>query len=118
MPLAKTYPFQPCDSEGPVFKEPWEAQAFGIVVALHQSGAFSWGEWAAHLNAEITAAQLEGDPDLGDTYYQHWLRALEKIVSEKNLSSTTEISTRVEKWRAAYNNTPHGQAIELVNAPT
>jgi nitrile hydratase accessory protein len=112
----KIYPFQPCDNEGPVFKEPWEAHAFGMVVALHQSGAFSWDEWAAHLNAEITAAQAQGDPDLGDTYYQHWLRALEKIVSGKNLSSTEEISTRVEKWRAAYSNTPHGQPIELNNA--
>jgi nitrile hydratase accessory protein len=118
MSLDTTYPFQPCDNEGPVFKEPWEAQAFGMVVALHQSGAFSWDEWAVHLNAEITAAQLEGDPDLGDTYYRHWLRALEKIVSEKKLSTTAEISTRVEKWRAAYINTPHGQAIELANAPS
>lgn len=116
MPVDKIYPFQPCDNEGPVFKEPWEAQAFGMVVALHQAGAFSWDEWATHLNTEIMAAQEEGDPDLGDTYYQHWLRALEKIVSEKNLTSTTEISARVEKWRAAYINTPHGQAIELNSA--
>lgn len=112
----KIYAFQPCDNEGPVFKEPWEAQAFGMVIALHQAGAFSWDEWAARLNAEITAAQQAGDPDLGNTYYQHWLRALEKIVSEKNLSSTTEISARVEKWRSAYINTPHGEAIELSSA--
>lgn len=118
MPLDKTYPFQPCDNEGPVFKEPWEAQAFGMVVALHQTGAFSWDEWAAHLNAEITLAQAQGDPDLGDTYYQHWLQALEKLVREKNLSSELEISTRVEKWRSAYSNTPHGQPIELNNAST
>ncbi|HAG70563.1 MAG TPA: nitrile hydratase accessory protein [Gammaproteobacteria bacterium] len=116
MSIDTTYPFQPCDNEGPVFKEPWEAQAFGMVVALHQSGAFSWDEWAAHLNAEISAAQREGDPDLGDTYYRHWLRALEKIVSEKKLSTPAEISARVKKWRAAYINTPHGQAIELANA--
>lgn len=112
----KTYPFQPCDNEGPVFKEPWEAQAFGLVVALHQTGAFTWDEWAAQLNIEIMAAQEHGDPDLGDTYYQHWLRALEKLVRDKKLSTESEIANRVAKWRSAYSNTPHGQPIELDNA--
>lgn len=112
----KQFPFQPVDNEGPIFKQPWEAQAFGLVVALHEQGAFSWEEWAAALSTQITLAQEQGDPDLGDTYYQHWLAALEKVVSEKNLSSVSEVASRVDEWRSAYVNTPHGQPIELKNA--
>ncbi|MFK7862673.1 MAG: nitrile hydratase accessory protein [Pseudohongiellaceae bacterium] len=113
--IEKTSPFQPCDSEGPVFNEPWEAQAFGLVIALHQSGAFTWEEWAAQLSEEITVAAKQGDPDLGDTYYHHWLKALEKLVQSKSLSSCDEIAARVSQWRNAYLNTPHGSPIELHN---
>jgi nitrile hydratase accessory protein len=106
-------PFQPCDEEGPVFREPWEAQAFGMVIALHQQGHFTWPEWTETFSAEIKSAQANGDPDLGDTYYEHWLRALERLVTEKGLSAPPEIDERKERWRKAYLNTPHGQPIHL-----
>ncbi len=106
-------PFQPHDLEGPVFKEPWEAQAFGLVIALYENGAFTWTEWAEFLSEEISAAQSRGDQDLGDTYYQHWLKALERIVTENRLSLTDEIDCRKDQWRQAYLQTPHGQPIEL-----
>ncbi len=109
----ETFPFQPLDDEGPVFNEPWEAQAFGLVLALHEKGLFSWQEWAAVLGEEIAAAQAEGDPDLGNTYYHHWLSALEKITRLKNLSNETELRSRKEQWHAAYVNTPHGKPIQL-----
>ena len=70
----------PRDAEGPVFREPWEAQAFAMAVELNQRGVFTWTEWAAALAAEIKAAQAAGDPDSGETYYRHWLAALEKLV--------------------------------------
>lgn len=111
----ETFPFQPRDNEGPVFKEPWEAQAFGLVVALHQAEQFTWEEWAAQLSAEIAQAQAQGDRDLGDTYYQHWLKALETLVNKKQISTADEISKRVKKWHSAYINTPHGLPIELNN---
>ena len=76
------FPFQPHDEEGLVFNEPWEAQAFGLVLALHEQGLFSWNEWTTVLSREITEAQQAGDPDLGNTYYQHWLKALEHLVLE------------------------------------
>ena len=69
----------PCGAEGPIFREPWEAQAFAIVVALHQRGVFEWSEWAQYLSQAITRAQAAGDPDTGDTYYRHWLDALEAL---------------------------------------
>lgn len=106
-------PLQPFDEEGPVFNEPWEAQAFAIVLALYEAGQFTWEEWAKTLNQEIVLAQKNGDPDLGNTYYQHWLNALEKIALAKNISSNSEIYAKAEQWRQAYLSTPHGQPVEL-----
>ena len=83
---AETVPGVPRDAEGPVFREPWEAQAFAMTLALHSRGLFTWPEWAATLAAEIKRAQAAGDPDTGETYYRHWLAALERIVAEKGVS--------------------------------
>src|SRR2546430_10579645 len=77
----------PRDSDEPVFREPWEAQAFALALALNERGLFSWSEWAATLADEITSAQALGDPDTGETYYRHWLAALERIVAEKGVAS-------------------------------
>ncbi len=107
------FQLQPRDENGPVFNEPWEAQAFAIVLALHKQGVFSWDEWATSLSRQISAAQAAGDPDLGDTYYQHWLAALEVLILEKEVSDSGEIVSRIEAWREAYLATPHGQPVEL-----
>lgn len=109
----RSFPHQPLDEQGPVFNEPWEAQAFALVLALHEKGLFSWQEWAATLSEQITLAQAFGDPDLGNTYYQHWLTALETISRQKKLSNEDELEKRKAQWRAAYLNTPHGKPIEL-----
>ena len=106
-------PALPHDKGGPVFNEPWEAQAFALAVYLSQVGCFTWPEWVATLSQEITAAQERGDPDLGHTYYQHWLNALERICAEKALIGHEDMSRRQQEWRRAYVNTPHGQPIEL-----
>ena len=78
----------PLDDNGPVFREPWEAQAFALAVRLQEQGVFTWQEWADQLGQCIAAAQAQGDADLGDTYYQHWLAALEGLVTAKGLAST------------------------------
>jgi nitrile hydratase accessory protein len=72
----------PRDAGSPVFNEPWEARAFAMVLALHQRGVFTWPQWAAALSHQITQAQAAGDADLGDTYYRHWLLALESLVKD------------------------------------
>ena len=105
----------PRDGDGPVFREPWEAQAFAMAVQLNQRDVFTWSEWAAALAAEIKAAQAAGDPDSGDTYYHHWLRALEKLVTAKTLTSAAELDARRDQWDRAARATPHGQSIELAN---
>ena len=104
---------QPCDDDGPVFKEPWEAQAFALTLELHQAGHFTWAEWAEALSAEIKAAQAHGDPDLGDTYYRHWLAALEALAARKGLVQAPALRTRKEAWKQAYLQTPHGQPVQL-----
>ncbi len=106
-------PEQPRDDDGPVFAEPWEAQAFALTLKLHEAGHFTWSEWATTLGAEIVAARSRGDPDLGDTYYRHWLAALERLVAEKGLVRSGELGARKAAWKRAFLNTPHGQPILL-----
>ncbi|HLK81165.1 MAG TPA: nitrile hydratase accessory protein [Xanthobacteraceae bacterium] len=106
-------PGLPRDDQGPVFREPWEAQAFAIVVALHQRGLFGWEEWAAMLGEEIKAAQLSGDPDTGDTYYRHWLAALERMVARKGIADRAALKRYHDAWQRAADRTPHGAPIEL-----
>jgi len=76
----------PRDKSGPVFNAPWEAEAFAMTLALYEKGVFTWPQWAEVLADEIAQAQSNGDPDLGDTYYQHWLAALERIVVQKGIA--------------------------------
>jgi nitrile hydratase accessory protein len=97
----------------PVFGEPWQAHAFAMAVQLHARGVFTWGEWAEALAAEIAAAQAAGDADLGDTYYGHWLAALERLVAAKGASSAVELASHRQAWDRAADRTPHGQPIEL-----
>ena len=106
-------PGAPRDADGPLFREPWEAQAFSLAVHLRDKGLFTWAEWADAFGAEIKAAQREGDPDLGDTYYLHWLAALEKLVVAKGAASGAALSETKDAWDRAARATPHGQPIAL-----
>jgi nitrile hydratase accessory protein len=110
-------PALPRDPEGPVFKEPWEAQAFALAVSLSEAGCFTWAEWTSFLSREIRAGQERGDPDLGLTYYQHWLNALERLCVAKGFVNGAGMRQRREEWRQAYLRTPHGQPVELPAAP-
>ena len=134
------FPDQPTENGEPVFKEPWEAQAFSLVIALHESGVFSWSEWSDALAQAIrrdlhsggledvvqrvseavgedmgekTSEQMEEKEDKRDSYYQHWLAALEHLAIAKGLSEVGELALRVHAWREAYLATPHGQPVEL-----
>jgi nitrile hydratase accessory protein len=106
-------PSIPREPEGPVFREPWEAHAFAMTVALHERGLFSWGEWTAVLGDEIKRAQAGGDPDTGETYYRHWLAALERMVAEKGVTDTAALARYRGAWDHAADRTPHGMPIEL-----
>lgn len=107
-------PGLPWDADdGPVFREPWQAAAFAMTMRLHQEEHFTWTEWTEHLAEEIAAARRRGEQDLGDTYYDHWLNALEKIVIDKGLGSKDQLGQLKQDWTEATISTPHGQPIEL-----
>ncbi|WP_027578356.1 nitrile hydratase accessory protein [Bradyrhizobium sp. Ai1a-2] len=103
----------PRDDEGPVFREPWEAQAFAMALTLHERGLFTWNEWAAALADQIKRAQADGDPDTGETYYRHWLATLEQLVAEKGVATAEALHHYRDAWDHAADRTPHGKPIEL-----
>ena len=138
------FPDQSAENGERVFKEPWEAQAFSLVIALHESGVFSWDEWSDALaqairrdlhpggveevvqrvseavaedagedEGEKTSERMEEKEDRPDSYYQHWLAALEDLAIAKGLSEAGELAQRVQAWREAYLATPHGLPVEL-----
>ena len=106
----------PRDTGGPVFAEPWEAQAFALAVKLSEQGHFTWKEWTAALASELKAAENRGEPDNGSQYYHHWLAALERLVAAKGLTDPDAMRKRKEDWAEAYRRTPHGKPIELVHS--
>lgn len=113
-PAGDAMPATPAPAAGePVFAEPWQAEAFALVVKLHADGHFTWPQWSQALAEEIEAAQARGDPDDGSTYYQHWLAALRRLVTAQGLLSDREIERRKTAWADAYARTPHGQPVAL-----
>jgi nitrile hydratase accessory protein len=106
-------PRLPRDAGGPVFAEPWQAQAFALAVQLSAAGHFTWTEWTTALGAQLQAAAERGEPDDGSRYFEHWLAALEQLVAEKQLTDLTALRERKAAWAAAYRHTPHGHPVEL-----
>jgi len=109
-------PSLPRDDGGPVFAEPWQAQAFAMAVRLSEQGHFTWKEWAAALADELKAAAGRGEPDDGSRYYEYWLATLERLVTAKGLTDPAALLARKEAWAEAYRHTPHGKPIELSNS--
>jgi nitrile hydratase accessory protein len=103
----------PRNADGPVFREPWQAEAFALALSLNARGLFTWKEWATTLGNEIKKAQAAGDPDTGETYYHHWLATLERIVAAKGLADATALARTRDAWERACERTPHGTPIEL-----
>jgi nitrile hydratase accessory protein len=109
-------PRLPRDEEGPVFAEPWQAQAFAIAVKLSDEGHYTWKEWAAALADQLQAAERRGEPDDGSRYYEHWLAALETLVTAKGLADPAALHARKAAWADAYRHTPHGQPVALLRS--
>ncbi|PYR87960.1 MAG: nitrile hydratase accessory protein [Acidobacteria bacterium] len=108
-------PRLPRDADGPVFAEPWQAQAFALAVKLSEQGHFTWKEWSAALASELQSATDRGEPDDGAHYYEHWLAALERLAQAKGLTNGEALAARKEAWAEAYRRTPHGKPVELGN---
>ena len=110
---AAVVPGIPRDADGPVFREPWEAQAFAMALVLHARSLFTWNEWATALADEIERAQANGDPDTGETYYRHWLATLERLIAAKGVATSDTLHRYRDAWDHAADRTPHGSPIEL-----
>jgi nitrile hydratase accessory protein len=103
----------PHDAEGPVFAEPWQAQAFALTVQLSKAGFFSWREWADELAAVLRETAAREPPDDGKHYYDYWLLALEQLCLSKGLTDALALNERRTAWAEAYRRTPHGRPVEL-----
>ena len=109
------------EGSDPAFTSPWQAQIFSLVVGLHESGCFSWNEWAEALSREIAEDSNGGadgvmtheEIDPSDSYYRLWVSALEQILARKTILDSDEVRERVAQWREAYLNTPHGAPVTL-----
>lgn len=122
-------PRLPRDAGGPVFAEPWQAEAFALAVRLSAQGYFSWQEWATALAHELAAAEQRAvdatqqpthapqhrATDDGSLYYQCWLTALEHLVVAKGLADPASLLAQKEAWAEAYRTTPHGLPVALRN---
>lgn len=93
-------PLLPRDDKGPVFAEPWQAQAFATVVELIESGRLTPKEWADRLGAALREAEERGDVDTGLRYYEHWLTALERLAVEKNFAAWDDLAGERETIRS------------------
>ena len=116
--LLDALPNIPRDKDGPVFREPWEAQAFAMTVALHAKGLFTWAEWADALAYHIKTTETKSACDSGVDYYSQWLSALEQLVIAKHAATPEGLHTLQAAWDRAARATPHGQPIELANDPS
>jgi len=115
-PLALERQALPPDTDEPTFAEPWQAQAFALVVSLHQAGLFAWQDWVKIFSETIVAAPATPAEDVNSAYYRQWLLAMERLVEHLGLATPTAIAQRAAEWRQAYLNTPHGQPVVLANA--
>jgi nitrile hydratase accessory protein len=92
-------PLLPRDDNGPIFAEPWQAQAFAVVVELIDEGTLTRVEWADKLAAALREAEARGEYNTGERYYHHWLIALERVIVDKDLAGMDELTTEGENIR-------------------
>ena len=101
------------DRENAVFSEPWEAQAFAIVITLSDSGYFTWKEWTKTLSETISRVEANGGASDGSDYYLNWVTALERIIEIKGLADVVSLANVKAEWEQAYKLTPHGEPVFL-----
>lgn len=92
-----------------MFAEPWQAQAFALTLQLHQAGCFSWLDWATALSQALASDPL----DDGARYYEHWVEALEHLVTARAVTTPDDLALRKQAWTQAYLRTPHGRPVDL-----
>ena len=84
----------PRDNGELVFAAPWESQAFGLALALRESGQIDWEDFRQHLIAEIGAWETSHTPGDDWSYYRCWLAALERLAGERGLVGPDDLQAR------------------------
>lgn len=116
-----TFQDEPCKpllrpkGEAP-FHDSWEAEAYALGNLLVKLNHVTPKEWMELMAESIQEAQSFGDPDTGESYYQHWCRSLEKYCFKTGLSHPSDHREILALWKQAINNTPHGVPLKLENA--
>ena len=80
-----------------VFAAPWEGRAFGIAVALNESGMYQWGDFQCRLAEEIDAAPPDEE---GSMYYERWLASLENLLLERGMVTSEELDARTTAYES------------------
>lgn len=91
----------PDDEARPVFDAPWQARAFGLVVALYDDGnGFDWTAFQQRLIDEVDTADSDMAPvdALENAYYEQWLTAFERLLVEDRVLSSEEIEERAVEF--------------------
>ena len=93
------------------FDEPWQAEVFALTTHLNESGLFSWDEWAERFGAGLAASHepIEG----GHDYYTIWLDTLLKLLIDLGHATEEDVQMMKAQWISAYENTPHGEPVQL-----
>jgi len=64
------------------FDSPWHAKTFAMAVKLHETGLFTWTEWADELSKHIKAFETHSKIESNDDYYKLWQTTLESLVQK------------------------------------
>jgi nitrile hydratase accessory protein len=91
-----------------VFAQPWESRAFGLVMALHNAGAFGWDEFRKRLIARIEAWEYAARPGECFNYYRCWVDALEDVLVAKVLVADGAVDERAADLAARPAGWDHG----------
>ena len=84
----------PRDNGELVFAAPWESRAFGLALALNEAGLIDWEDFRRALIREIGDWEAAHPSGAGWSYYECWLRALERTASARGLVDPGTLADR------------------------
>lgn len=75
------------------FDAPWQARAFGLVVAFTEEHGIEWSRFQSRLVETI-------DNDEADMYYEQWLTAAERLLVEEGAVDPETLAARTAEFAA------------------
>ena len=92
-----------------VFAAPWESRAFGLALALNEAGLIEWDDFRQALIREIGDWEAAHPSGAGWSYYECWLRALERTAGAKGLVDPRALADRAAMLAARPAGHDHGR---------